>query len=620
MSSLAPIGQTKNLGTLLRNKKFAVDHYQREYAWGERQVEELINDLSERFLRHYRHEHARSAVERYAHYFLGPIITCRKNKVHVIVDGQQRLTTLTLLFLYLHHLQSALDESEKCQILDLIYSTKFGKYSYNLDVTERNVVMDQLREGTEPTGEETDTSRQNMLDRYRDISECFPASLQGKALPYFIDWLTENVHVVEIETSNDEDAYTIFETMNDRGLRLSLPDMLKGYFIANVTDDTEREQVNTLWKSRMFALSQFGKDAEVDFFKHWLRGRYANTFTFGSGDTDYERIGSEFHRWVRDNEPRLQLTSEPAFVSFIKEHFACYADTALKIHKAANNTQVPKWESVRYNAQRNFTLQHQLLLAAVTVDDDPAATKEKIALVARFLDIWLARRVWNSVSNLHTSVRSIMFTFTKEIRQRTSIDELRAYLLEQLHAQEEQFTIHHMYGLNKRNKQQVRHMLNRITYWVEQQAGGTTHYEDFCATKGKTVFDIEHILSNNDRVRRRFNGMDFDEVRNYIGGLLLLPSSVNKSLADREYKNKLRSYRTTSQNVLAQSLDADIYQNNPPFRKFLETTGLEFEPYGTFTMQELERRQHLYCQIAGQVWNPASLTESSSQPEFPLAS
>ena len=47
-----------------------------------------------------------------------------------------------------------------------------------------------------------------------------PGRTRGPALPYFVDWLIENVHLVEITAYSDGDAYTIFETMNDRGLSL----------------------------------------------------------------------------------------------------------------------------------------------------------------------------------------------------------------------------------------------------------------------------------------------------------------------------------------------------------------------------------------------------------------
>ncbi len=59
-------------------------------------------------------------------------------------------------------------------------------------------------------------------------------------MPYFIDWLLENVHLVEITAYSDDDAYTIFETMNDRGLSLSPTDMLKGYLLANIDEAEAR--------------------------------------------------------------------------------------------------------------------------------------------------------------------------------------------------------------------------------------------------------------------------------------------------------------------------------------------------------------------------------------------
>ena len=74
----------------------------------------------------------------------------------------------------------------------------------------------------------------NILARFQDIEEELPEALTGDALPYFADWLIENVHFVEITAYSDADAYTIFETMNDRGLSLTPTDMLKGYLLATL--------------------------------------------------------------------------------------------------------------------------------------------------------------------------------------------------------------------------------------------------------------------------------------------------------------------------------------------------------------------------------------------------
>ena len=73
-------------------------------------------------------------------------------------------------------------------------------------------------------------------------------------MPYFIDWLIDNVDMVEIVAYSDEDAYTIFETMNDRGMSLSPSDMLKGYLIANILDEELKQEANIVWKQQILKL------------------------------------------------------------------------------------------------------------------------------------------------------------------------------------------------------------------------------------------------------------------------------------------------------------------------------------------------------------------------------
>src|SRR5208283_5407462 len=110
----------------------------------------------------------------------------------------------------------------------------------------------------------------NILARYTDLEDLFPEELTGVALPYFVDWLVENVHLVEITAYSDGDAYTIFETMNDRGLSLTPADMLKGYLLANIADVEKRTRANNVWKNRVHALAELGKDEDADGIKSWL--------------------------------------------------------------------------------------------------------------------------------------------------------------------------------------------------------------------------------------------------------------------------------------------------------------------------------------------------------------
>jgi hypothetical protein len=66
-------------------------------------------------------------------------------------------------------------------------------------------------------------SSRNIVARYNEIEELCPEEIDDAALPYFVDWLTKNVHLVEITAYSDDVAYTIFETMNDRCLSTHYP-------------------------------------------------------------------------------------------------------------------------------------------------------------------------------------------------------------------------------------------------------------------------------------------------------------------------------------------------------------------------------------------------------------
>lgn len=204
-------GKGRTIRELLAGRKYSIDYYQREYKWQKKQVEELIDDLAAKFLESHEEGNERSAVSEYGHYFLGSIIVSDKDGQKYLIDGQQRLTTLTLLLIFLHH--ELEDPEQKGQIADLIFSQKYGKRSFNLDIVERTACMEALYKGEEFAGHDGSESIANILGRFADIQELFPEEVRGPAMHYFADWLVENVHLVEITAYSDGDAYAIFETM-----------------------------------------------------------------------------------------------------------------------------------------------------------------------------------------------------------------------------------------------------------------------------------------------------------------------------------------------------------------------------------------------------------------------
>ena len=611
-------GRARTVRELLDKAKYAIDFYQREYAWQERQVRELVDDLTGKFLDSYEPGHSRHEVEGYGHYFLGSIVISHKRGQRFVVDGQQRLTSLTLLLIHLHRLQG--DRNERVEVQNLVYSEKFGRKSFNLDVPDRVDVMQKLmdREPIDPNGKSE--SVRNIAARYANIADHLPEEVTGTALPYFVDWLLENVHLVEIEAFSDEDAYTIFETMNDRGLKLSLPEMLKGYVLANVRHEGDQRAVNSTWKKYMLSLKELGEEEDVDFFKNWLRARHADTIRpghKGAENRDYERIGSEFHRWVRDQRERLGLVDSDAFVRFVARDLDFYARQSMEIRTAAR-VLTPGWESIRYNEDRGFTLQTQALLAALDPDDDTHEIRRKIGLVADFLDIWLARRVWNFRTIGYSSVKYTLFILTKELRGRDSAS-LSEFLREQLDEQPESFAHQPKFRLHNQNYRQVRHILARLTHWVDRQCDLSSNFEDLSSQGRARPFEIEHIWADHfERFKDWFkHPSDFETERNRLGGLLLLQRGVNQSIGDATYEAKRDAYLANSENLLARSLHPLAYQNLPSFRSLLDRTGLPFRAFESFGPAQQAERQELYIRIAEWVWNPSRLDLDGEKPPVP---
>ncbi|WP_433615378.1 DUF262 domain-containing protein [Dactylosporangium sp. CA-139114] len=599
------LGKAQTVRELLKGVKYSIDYYQREYKWQDKQIRELVEDLTGKFLEGYEPGHERRKVADYPHYFLGSIIISKKDNASYIVDGQQRLTSLTLLLILLRRLQS--DAVVQVNIDELIVSEKYGQKSFNLHVVERDPCMTALYEDEPFDVTDRSESVRNLYARYQDLDECFPEDLRGEALPYFIDWLLENVHLVEITAYSDDDAYTIFETMNDRGLSLSPTDMLKGYLLANISDAETRSIADTRWRSRVRQLDEAGKEVEPDFFKAWLRSQYATRIRErkkGARPEDFDRIGTEFHRWLRDASQGVGLRTSDDFQRFIDRDFDFYSRWYLKLVDASR-TPAEGLEHVLYNAQHGFTLQYMLLLAPLTPDDDTETVRRKVRLVARFVDILLTWRLWNFRSIAYSTMQYAMFLVMRDIRG-LDVPTLGKRLHETLTDETETFASNDRLRVHQQNRYALHRILARLTDYVETQSGQPSRYTDY-VNAGKVRYEVEHIWADHpERHADEFpSAADFAEHRNRVGGLLLLPKTFNASYGDLPYEDKLAHYNT--QNLLARSLHTQCYEHNPGFVRFIGDTGLPFRAHDRFAKADLDQRSDLYRKIAELVWDPTDL-------------
>jgi uncharacterized protein with ParB-like and HNH nuclease domain len=599
------LGKALTIRELLKGVKYSIDYYQREYKWREKQIRELVDDLTSKFLEDYESDHPRTRVSTYPHYFLGSIIVSKKNSANYIVDGQQRLTSLTLLIVLLRRLQK--DHSIQVNIDELVVSEKFGVRSFNLDVDERASCMEALyaNEPFDPAGRSE--SVQNLYERYQNLDQYLPDELREDALPYFIDWLLENVHLVEITAYSDDDAYTIFETMNDRGLSLSATDMLKGYLLANIEDLAKRDLANARWRERIGKFNEAGKEVEPDCFKTWLRSQYATKIRErrkGARPEDFDRIGTEFHRWIREAHQSIGLVQSDDFYRFIDREFDFYSRQYLLLVEASQRP-IAGLEHVLYNAQHGFTLQYLLLLAPLRPDDTDADVHRKLQLAARFVDILLTRRLWNFRSIAYSTMQYAMFIVMRDIRG-LAPDALAHKLYDILEKEPETFSSNDRLRVHQQNRYAVHRILARLTDYVETQSGHPSRYLDY-VSEGKGRYEVEHIWADHpERHTDEFDHpADFAEHRNRIGGLLLLPKSFNASYGDLTYEDKLPHYNT--QNLLARSLHPQCYDHNPGFLNFVKESGLPFRACPQFSRADLEERGTPYRMLAERIWNPKDL-------------
>lgn len=593
----------KTLKEILDTQKYTIDYFQREFRWERKHIEQLITDLEASFFSNYSNEHEREQVEYYNSYYLGPIVISNKNDNLSIIDGQQRLTSLTLLLIYIFNLQK--DNQNAEPIESLIRSRKFGKYSYNLNIEERIECLNALLKNGEYDANGKDESVKNLVARYEDIKELFPEELKNSSLPFFIDWLKEKVVFVKIVAYSDENAYTIFETMNDRGLNLTPTEMLKGYLLSKMPNE-KKSYLNGLWRKKIGELHEYDKSEDLEFFRAWLRAKYADTIRpgrKGAANEDFEKIGTSFHSWVKDRLKLLGLSKKSDFIKFVETDFNFYTNLYLKIAEAQYEFK-KELEYLYYIDYYGiaYSLAYPLLMASIKLNDDENIITKKLNIVARFIETFTVYRSVNYRTLAQSSIRYTIYSLVKEIRDRTPEDLVKIFT-KRITEFDEDLTGILSFGLHQQNKRFVKYLLARITNFIESESGIPSNFDNYVSDSIKKPYQIEHIWADNfDEHKDEFEQRDeFNTYRNRIGGLLLLPKGTNQSFKDDPYNKKLPHY--LKENLLAQSLHQDCYSKNPNFLNFIQSIKLNFKPYQNFGKNELVERTELYKKICKKIWD-----------------
>lgn len=590
-----------SLRDILQSKKYTVDYFQREYSWTAENINQLVYDLTNAFYEKYKEGDTSDSIDNYNTYYMGPIVLYDNGVSSSIIDGQQRITSLTLLLIYLKRLSADVEET-------LIYSKVRDKKSYNIIIPEREKCLDCLfNNGSYDVSDDDDPSVINMVRRYSDIEASFPDELRGEALNIFTYWLEEKVILVKITTNSDKNAYMVFETMNDRGLSLTSTDMLKGFILSKYTDIRARRDCEQKWKANCQKLQSYGKNVDNQFFQAWLRSQFANTIRpskAGSINQDFENIGVRFHYWFRENYESglLKAAINNDIESFMDDNYAFYLKWFLKIKEAESNFTTGL-EHVYYASYWGIaeSLKYPLYLAPLSLTDSDDTCLEKIDLVAKFVDVFCVGRSTNFKLFSASSLRYTMSSLVKEIRNK-SADDIRPILQKEIDDNSYTFDNLDKFRLHQKNYFFVKYYLARITSFVEVSCGMPNNFVSYITNPDCKPFEVEHIWADKIEYHQdEFVQKDeFEEWRNKIGGLILLPNGSNQSYGGLDYELKMPHY--LKENILAKSLCSETYEHNPNFVNFKNSSGLPFKSYNEFKKKDLLERVGLYRKISEIIW------------------
>lgn len=259
-------------GALISKSRFVIPQFQREYSWQNDEVVEFWSDLS-------------SSVEA-GDYFLGLIILTEEDDIKNVVDGQQRLVTLTLLAtaLYFEAMElgrkALADRIEADFLRSIDYDTDEKKPRVFLSDPDDNKTLQSILDtGEVPQADLLeDTVSFRIVQSFKYLKQKLKTDLKRdafKRLGKWADFITNQLYFAVFIHPDRESAYTVFEVVNTRGKELTTADLLKSHVLSQ-TPESEKQERYEQWR----AISQnFSSEASGSTFVQYIR--HAVTVEYG---------------------------------------------------------------------------------------------------------------------------------------------------------------------------------------------------------------------------------------------------------------------------------------------------------------------------------------------------
>jgi hypothetical protein len=553
--------------------RYIVPIYQRSFAWGKDEVEELWDDIV-------------SAVKRRGEYFLGTIVLQRKGSAeYEIIDGQQRLTCLTMIFGAVRNVFLASRDERADQIRmnflgakdyarDALIRPKLVLNKVNNELFMRHIVDSDNISNVRETLKQTRMADSNrlLLEAYlyfldkvtTEVSELGTQS--DDFIVPLIDCLRYSLKLITIPVLTGEDANLFFESLNARGKELAISDLVKNRLFLEVGDQVSRAE--PLWE-RME--TELARRSVTDYLRHFWIAKRADSKSVVVREKQLYRLVVEE---VRDKQSTaLSLLQD---LSLSAADYTKIAD--FNLWPDDEPYDVSFEESIKDLQLFRVTQCNPLLLNAIQVLRIPKEIVKVFRTVANFSFRYFI--IGNqSPGSLERETNNIAYRIrTRAIASAQEVaDAFRAINSDQGFRNDFSLAT-----LSKSRAKIARYTLAKINNYMSQQSGRQGG-EQVVHPDSKKV-NLEHILPQSlPPVWRNYftTGANPGDYVYRIGNLTLLKAKVNSDLSDASFPDKR-----------SQALD-----NSPlPLNRMFQT----LSKWGN---EEIEQRQNELAKTAVQVWS-----------------
>lgn len=489
---------------------YQIPDYQRPYSWDKDNVSDLISDLVTSYINN---------IEE--NYFCGSLVLVQGDKGRLdIIDGQQRVTTFTILACVIRDLYyDILDEKQKdyikLSIQDKYENTKrklkfLTNDKYQLDFEE--TVLKKINFISNKNDYEKDFPKNRYLQNAHFIRDNIKENFVNFNIDVnkFVIWLYEKVVLTTILCPNADSAIRIFNVLNDRGMPLSPIDILKSSLMQRILNEEDKNTFKVSWEAIITKL-EFDDIAFEDMLNSYLY--------YKLGDNPSVRIDTELMD-IFKKENKLENPLE--IISEIKK----FSDSYIEILTLKNKYIF----CLKYLKHRIYWTSILASAKFVKYKDFDKLIKY---LMAYYYQNWIAGK---TVAN----IKQTSFNIIKSIKKDDNIDEIIKLMQENLKKYETTNMFENELNINNHYERNwAKPLLILVEYfWTDSQ----NEQQSFIPLSSK--LHLEHILpqTTNEFWNNIFTIEQREIWTNSLANLVLLSLRKNIQAQNYDFNSKKEAY------------------------------------------------------------------------------